>query len=104
MPGKSYAEIANSITIMISGLKNNADRIQKRGIGKDFITNFEAKHGEIETLNNEHEALKAKLKTKTEELNEKLSERKVFEDEAKKVIKLEFDKSQWKEFGIDDKR
>ena len=25
-------------------------------------------------------------------------------DEGKKVVKLEFDKTQWKEFGIEDKR
>jgi uncharacterized FlaG/YvyC family protein len=48
--------------------------------------------------------LKAKLKSKTDELNKKMDDMNDLVDEAKKVVKLELDKTQWKEFGIDDMR
>lgn len=59
---------------------------------------------DVKNLNNEQETLKAKLKTKTEELDKKMANMKVLVYEAKKVVKLKFDKTQWKEFGIEDKR
>lgn len=56
------------------------------------------------TLDNEQEALKARLKEKTPALLEKttLAEKKM--SELKKLVKLELPQETWKEFGIADKR
>lgn len=101
---RTYAESVNQATVMISGFKSNTERVAKRGIMSENITEFETFLEELKIANNEQEAIKAKLKTKTVEVNQKQDRvnRKI--DEGKKVVKLEFDQSEWKEFGIDDKR
>jgi hypothetical protein len=104
MPGKTYAEKINSSTVMISGFKKNPERVAKRGIGSDFVPNLQTVVGEIIELNNEQESVKARLKTITEQLDAKVEVMDKMTAEGKKVVKLEFDKSQWKEFGLDDKR
>ena len=104
MPGKTYAESINLATVLTSGLKANADRVSKRGITSDFVSNLETSLNDAKNLNNEQETLKANLKTKTDQLNQKMDVMNGFVDEGKKVVKLEFDQTQWKEFGILDKR
>lgn len=101
---RTYAESVNQATVLISGFKSNTERVAKRGIMSENITEFETFLEELKIANNEQEAIKAKLKTKTVEVNQKQDRvnRKI--DEGKKVVKLEFDQSEWKEFGIDDKR
>jgi hypothetical protein len=54
---------------MLSGLKLNTERIGKRGIFGEFITNLEATQKSAMDMDNEKEDLKAKLKTKTSELD-----------------------------------
>ena len=101
---KTYAESINLTSVMISGLKANASRVQKRGLGSDFASKLETVLNDVKKLNNEQETLKADLKSKTEQLNQKMDEMNVMINEGKKVVKLEFEQSQWKEFGIEDKR
>ena len=100
----TFAEKINLSTVMISGLKNNMERVAKRGINSDFIPELEAKLESIKATNNEQESLKAKLKTKTQDLNIQVDDMMEMINEAKKVVKLEFDSSEWKEFGVLDKR
>jgi len=52
----------------------------------------------------EQEKLKADLKSKTESLNALLDSLAGKYSEARKLVKLEIPQSQWKEFGINDKR
>ena len=104
MPGKTYAESINLTTVLVSGLKANSERVSKRGISTDFVSNLETNLNDVKNLNNEQETLKANLKSKTDSLNKKMDDMNALVDEAKKVVKLEFDKTQWKEFGIEDKR
>ena len=104
MPGKTYAESINLTSVLVSGLKSNSERVSKRGIGSDFAPKLETILNDVKNLNNEQETLKAKLKSKTDELNKKMDDMNVLVDEAKKVVKLEFEQTQWKKFGIEDKR
>ena len=50
------------------------------------------------------EKLKADLKSKTAELEAKMKEIDAKMSEAKKIVKMDIPQSQWKEFGIYDKR
>ena len=68
---KTYAEIINLASVMSSGIKADAERVQKKEIGKEFAPKLETLVNEAKTINNEQETLKAKLKTKTDELNTK---------------------------------
>ena len=100
----SYAEIINSAKVMISGLKGNAERVGKRGINGEFIGKMEELQGKGMTVDNEQEDLKAKLKTKTVELEGIIEELNKMMSEAKKVVKLEMEKESWKSFGIQDSK
>ena len=58
----------------------------------------------METLNSEQEKLKADLKTKTQELSKTIIEIESKVSFIKKLIKIDIPQTQWKEFGIEDKR
>jgi hypothetical protein len=103
MATKSFAQKINDSKVMISGLKSNVDRLDKRGLGADFTSNYETIHKEAQTLDNEQERLKAEQATKTKMLNQKIKELDALHAESKKIVKIEMDKSTWKEFGIQDK-
>ncbi|MEI7677298.1 MAG: hypothetical protein WCJ03_11005 [Bacteroidales bacterium] len=104
MSKPSYAEQISNAQVMVSGLKGNADKVVRRGIDGVFVTGLDANLQTVTTLNNEQEKLKADLKAKTAELDAKLLEVEAAVAEAKKIVKMDFPKEQWKEFGIADKR
>ncbi|MDR0364119.1 MAG: hypothetical protein LBH92_03770 [Bacteroidales bacterium] len=104
MVAKSHAQKISQAEIMISGLKNNQQQIEKRGVSQEFIDKMAADIIAAVRLNNEQEALKAQLKVKTTELTAKMEILDKAYAEAKKIVKLDFPQAQWKEFGIGDKR
>ena len=104
MSKRSYAEVINDAKLMISGLKSNTDRVSKRGLDKDFISKLESIMVKSQTLDNEQEDLKAKLKTKTSELDNEMMELEKLMSESKKVVKLEMPQETWQAFGISDKK
>ena len=104
MSKRSYAEVINDAKLMISGLKSNTDRVSKRGLDKDFISKLESIMVKSQTLDNEQEDLKAKLKTKTSELDNEMMELEKLMSESKKVVKLEMEKTSWRSFGIQDSK
>ena len=104
MSKRSYAEVINDVKLMISGLKSNTDRVSKRGLDKDFISKLESIMVKSQTLDNEQEDLKAKLKTKTSELDNEMMELEKLMSESKKVVKLEMPQETWQAFGISDKK
>ena len=61
-------------------------------------------HGTDMAIDNEQEALKAKMKGKTEELSQTMAQMEELYREAKKVVKLEIPQEYWKEYGIADQR
>ncbi|MDP4271449.1 MAG: hypothetical protein Q8909_15220 [Bacteroidota bacterium] len=104
MSKPGFAERISSAEVMSSGLEGNAERVVRRGLDDSFRTKLVADRQAAIVLNNEQERLKALLKAKTEELDSKMEEVDKAMAEAKKVVKLEFAKTQWAEFGITDKQ
>lgn len=104
MAKNSYADNISNSQVMAAALKNNAEKVGRRGIDVEFITKLEADSQAAVVLNNEQEKLKAQAKLKTEELDEKLTSISSSLSEARKVVKMEFPQSQWIEFGITDKK
>ncbi len=102
--GKSYAEKMNNIKTMIAGIKAHQEKLSRRGIDGDFTNNFEQNYNAAEKLDNEQEKTKSLLATKTEELGKKVELLDKLHAEAKKMVKQDFDKTAWKEFGIQDKQ
>ena len=88
---------------MIDGLKGRNDKLPL-GVKAEDITKLEELRKKMETLNSEQEKLKADLKTKTEELSKTITEMESKVSFIKKLIKIDIPKTQWREFGIEDKR
>jgi hypothetical protein len=81
------------------GLKGNGEKLARRGID---MAEFDGLYQKAQTLDNEQESLKAKLKSKTAELEEVMSKLELRMSEAKKIVKMDIAKENWKEFGITD--
>lgn len=98
--GNSFADILALADLITAGLKSNMDKVAKRGMDNAFITEMENLSKKATELNAEQEALKARLKDKTAEIDKVVKDIKSHISESKKVIKLAIDKTSWKQFGI----
>jgi hypothetical protein len=101
---KGYADKINDAKLMIAGLKANEEKLYRRGLDTAFISRFEEVYLNSQTKDNEQESTKAKLKTQTEELDKMMDELEKMTMDSKKIVKMDINKSSWKEFGIDDKK
>lgn len=104
MPKKSYAEQIAAAQLMQAALQAHAEQVGRRGIDESFITRLGKGANTAIGLNTEQEKLKADQKKKTEELEAELKGVGELMSEARKIVKLEFPQSAWKEFGINDKK
>jgi len=104
MSKNSFAETTNELKTMIAGLKANPDAVAKRGLDAEFTAKMEKNLEVLKQLDNEQESLKAKLKTKTAELDAEVANLQALYSEAKKVVKMSVDQTGWREFGIEDKK
>ena len=101
---KSFAENINDAQVMTTGMQNNEETASQRGWSNEKNENLKTIRSEAIAINDEQEKLKAELKVKSAELNEKMTKLNALLKEAKKVVKLGFPQPQWKEFGVTDKR
>ncbi len=111
---KSYARRISDAQVMYAGLQAHTDQLARRGINEDFLNTLSSNEDFLNTLssgtsaaivlNNEQEKLKAQLKAKTAELDAQLTALEKQMSEAKKIVKMDFPKTDWKEFGILDKQ
>lgn len=104
MSTRSFAQRINDAEVMHSGMVNNMETAASRGWSEEKNEHLMAIRNEAIQLNDEQEKLKAELKMKTAELNAKETQLEESMKEAKGVVKLAFPQTQWKEFGITDKR
>jgi hypothetical protein len=104
MAYKSMAEILSETDVMINGIRQHQDVLAKRQIDNQFADDLQVEVDNCFTLNNEQETLKAKLKEKTEELDNAFAAVQKKAGEARKIIKLDMPQATWREFGITDKR
>jgi seryl-tRNA synthetase len=102
--GNSFAEKINNTKVMLAGLEANLEKLARRGMDQAFIDRLRGVYEEACAIDNTHEALKARLKETTAQLNAKMTELNQLFQEAKKVVKLETVQESWKEYGFADKR
>ena len=74
------------------------------GLTEAKAAEIEALSAALASLDNEQEELKARLKAKTAELDEKQKALKAAVAEAKNLVKIAVDKTDWLTFGISDKK
>ena len=104
MATKTYSKTITDTQVMVQGIKDNQEVLSKRQIDGAFADELQTDVDACIALNNEQETLKAKLKSKTEELDAAIASMNKKSSEARKIIKLDMQKSTWREFGIEDKR
>lgn len=104
MGALTYSKKIELAQVMVSGLKQFATDVAKRGLDAEFTTKLDEVTTSAVELNNQQETLKAELKTKTEELETLLAELDKQLSESKKVVKLSIPQSSWKAFGIESSR
>ncbi|HEX2954170.1 MAG TPA: hypothetical protein VHR47_09335 [Bacillota bacterium] len=102
--GSTFAERINDTKVMLAGLGANLEKLTRRGMDQAFITQLQTVYDEACALDNAHEAIKARLKESTAQLDAKMAELNKLFQEAKKVIKLSTVSESWKEYGFADKR
>lgn len=104
MKNGSFAEMMNSVCLMVAALRRHQDDGGTTGIDGAFIDELDGLRQQAEHLNYEQEDLKAQTKMKTAELEKVLSLLGRKQAEAHKRVKLDYPLTSWKEFGIRDKR
>jgi len=87
-----------------SGITTRLDTLTGVGITAVDATAMETLANELDALNSEQEELKAKLKTKTDELNAKMKEARAKNSDLAKRVKLATPQEHWAAFGIIAKR
>lgn len=101
---KVFLEQINRTQRLIAGLKDKIELVREKGLDEKFIAQLEADNNFIATNNEDIDKLKAEAKTKVRQINTRLIEVKIQVKKAKKIIKQNFEKGRWKEFGISDIR
>jgi fructose-1-phosphate kinase PfkB-like protein len=100
----TFSDLLSAARLMTAGLKSAGQSLAKRGLDDAFVARLEASAQKAQALDNEQEALKAKLAAQTAALNANRDELLALIAEAKKLIKLDLPKTDWKQFGIADAR
>ncbi|MDR1156500.1 MAG: hypothetical protein LBL04_17490 [Bacteroidales bacterium] len=104
MGRKTQSQKITETRVMVNGIRSHQEILSQRKIDSAFARDLQNNVDACIALNVEQETLKAKLKMKTEELNEAFAAMQKKAAEARKVIKLDMPQSSWREFGIEDKR
>lgn len=104
MKNVSFAEMMNSVRLMVAALRRHQNDGSTAGIDGAFIDELDGLMQQAVNLNGEQEDLKARTKMKTAELEDVLSLLARKQAEAHKRVKLDHPQASWKEFGIQDKR
>ncbi|WP_132018204.1 hypothetical protein [Hydrogenispora ethanolica] len=89
---------------MLAGLNANSEKLAKRGIDAQFLTQYTAEYQTAIDLDGEHEAAKARAKERTAAFHSQLEKADEYYAQARKLVKLEIPQDLWKEFGIYDER
>jgi hypothetical protein len=100
----SYADQVDAARLLLGGLKNHREALARRGLDDGFADRYAALLAEAQRLDAEQEGLKAALASKTAQLYGTLDELSRASSEVKKLVKLDFPQTGWKEFGISDSR
>ncbi|MBK8431506.1 MAG: hypothetical protein IPL28_09570 [Chloroflexi bacterium] len=96
----SFSQQVSDLRTMASGITTRLDDLTGSGVVPADSAALNAFADELDALNAEQEDLKAQLKTKTKELNDKLKQAKAKQSNVSKRIKLSTPQEHWKAFGI----
>jgi len=101
---KIYLEQVSRTNEFVAGLRKKFSLVKDKGITEELIAQLDADNKLLEGYNEEIEKLKAITKEKSREAARKLLEAKMRVKATKKIVKQNFEKDNWIDFGIKDKR
>lgn len=104
MATPTFSQSVSDFRTMASGITTRLDSLSGVGISAADATAMNTFADELDVLNAEQEELKARLKTKTEELNAKMREAKAKNSDLTKRVKIATPQEHWAAFGITAKR
>jgi hypothetical protein len=96
----AFSDRIVSNKIMIANIKANQDRLTTWGLTSQYVTQMETLFNDVLTMDNNHEALKAQLKTMTADLNAKMEQLEQMFRDAKKIIKIQEPQEAWVGYGF----
>lgn len=104
MANQTFSKSIENFRVMAAGITSRLTSLTSINIVADDAEALDNYATELEALNAAQEDLKAKLKTKTEEIDKKMAEAKAKHAELSKRIKIVTPKENWVAFGIAAKR
>ena len=102
MAYQTQGELLSQIEVLTKGLRSNLPKLSVRGIDEACVANVETLRNQVVTYESEQETLKSRLKEKTVQVDETMGQLKAKVSEVRKIVKLVFPQTGWKEFGISD--
>jgi F420-0:gamma-glutamyl ligase len=96
----SYMKKMNETEALLEGLYHNKERLRECGITSEVIAKLEGIHHSLYELNICQEALEARLKAKTAEINRQVIELDNVYRKVSEVVKVELPEDSWHDFGI----
>jgi hypothetical protein len=97
---KNFAQRLNNAKNMLAGLTAHAEQVSRRGISAEFLTKTNGLYEQTSMLQNERNALKARCQEATVQAKLAMTELEKHCSEARKLIRIEFPKETWPEFGF----
>ncbi len=104
MSYKSLSQSVSDFRTMASGINTRLTTLTTVGITAADVTALTTFADDLDALNAQQEELKAQLKVKTDELNEKLAKAREKSSDLSKRIKIGAPQEEWVAFGISAKR
>ncbi len=104
MASLSFSQHVQNFTLMADGITARLASLAGINITAPDATAMRTFATELNTLNAEQEDLKAKLKTKTDELDAKMAAAKTKHADLTKRVKIATPQEHWVAFGIAAKR
>lgn len=101
---KAISDQIEKTKMLLDGIRKNTELVKNKGLNEEFASRMEANIKMLGMYDEELDKLKEGLKSKTIQSNKKIMEIKSQIKDAKRVIKRDFPKEEWKKFNIMDKR
>ena len=102
MPAGTLASQINKARLMAEGMRANLTRLQRRGVTEEQIDAGAGLATQVERLDQEQEALKSQLQTKTAEVKAAQKALQAWYSESRALARLEFgkEKTNLTQFGL----
>ncbi|HRQ40797.1 MAG TPA: hypothetical protein PLD25_23025 [Chloroflexota bacterium] len=104
MATKSFSQHVSDFRTMASGITTRLASLSGVGIVAADATAMNTFADELDALNSQQEELKAQLKAKTDELNDKMKLAKAKNSDLTKRVKIAVPQEEWVAFGVTAKK